>query len=198
FFVTEIFKTHLCASTPNPARQSRHIPVPFLSLILKSLVFLLLHAEASSIDPFLRPSFPLVDAERASPSRGLPLPLLPLVPGSTRQRRPAGLPGSGRGGGGTMVRPWIHARPHRSCPPAGPVDSSDPALGTSVGAAACTRGQRALAGGTKGGLGAGHRILLRGRPPAATSTGSPCPPAPPPAGAKVCYPRGRFAANSAP
>ncbi|CAN6198485.1 unnamed protein product, partial [Urochloa humidicola] len=96
---------------------------------------------------------------------------------------------------GATVDP--HARPHRSCPPAGPDDSSDPTLGTSVGAAACTRGavgsgRRRIGaqGCTKGGLGAGHRILLRGRPPVATSTGSPYPPAPPPAGAKVYYPRG--------
>ncbi|CAN6195173.1 unnamed protein product [Urochloa humidicola] len=60
--------------------------------------------------------------------------------------------------------------------------------GLYAGAVGSGRRRIGAQGCTKGGLGAGHRILLRGRPPVATST-SPYPPAPPPAGAKVCYPR---------
>ncbi|CAN6343771.1 unnamed protein product [Urochloa humidicola] len=41
-----------------------------------------------------------------------------------------GLPRSRRGGDGVVARPRIHARPRRPCPPAGPVDSGEPDLGS--------------------------------------------------------------------
>ncbi|CAN6216884.1 unnamed protein product [Urochloa humidicola] len=105
-----------------------------------------------------------------------------------------------------MVRPWIHthgrtghARRQARMIAAGPRPRHVGGCGgLYAGAVGSGRRRIGAQGCTKGGLGAGHRILLRGRPPVATSTGSPYPPAPPPAGAKVCYPRGRFAANSPP